>query len=72
MPNVYKVAGKAIKNILGILLKAFYKWSSFQRNFKRNKPSVEKSGYKALFSVELFFFFSFLYMSRLFEDTAEL
>lgn len=45
MPNVYKVAGKAIKNILGILLKAFYKWSSFQRNFKRNKPSVEKSGY---------------------------
>lgn len=45
MPNVYKVAGKAIKNILGILSKAFHKWISFQHNFRGNKPSVEKSGY---------------------------
>lgn len=45
MPNVYEVAGKAIKNRLGILSKAFHKWISFQHNFRRNKPSVEKSGY---------------------------
>lgn len=45
MPNIYKVAEKAIKNILGILSKAFHKWISFQHNFRRNKPSVEKSGY---------------------------
>lgn len=33
MPNVYKVEGKAIKNMLGILSKAFHKWISFQRHF---------------------------------------
>lgn len=40
MPNVYKVEGKAIKNILGILSKVFRKWISFQHNFKRSKPSL--------------------------------
>lgn len=61
MPNIYKVEGKPIQNILGILSKVFHKWISFRYNFMRNERSVEKSGCWALklirwmFSVELFF-----------------